>query len=75
VFLFLAMAESTLVHQPVGSDLPTQAVFTVHIVNIPASMKKSGIVNLCRKYGKVVNVDVCYVVRMLLLNDQHPRII
>lgn len=62
---FPDMAESALVHQPVGSNLTTQAVYTIHMVNIPANMKKSGIENLCRRHGKVLNVDVCYVVRIL----------
>ena len=65
-FFFTDVAESALMHRPVGSNLPTQATFTIHIANVPASLKKSGIANLCRKHGKVVNVDVCFVVSVQL---------
>ncbi len=54
-------------HRPIGTGLETRELYTAHIFNIPDIMKKPGIVNLCRKFGKIIDVDIGYQVCMNLL--------
>ena len=49
-------------HRPIGTGLETRELYTVHIWNIPDLVKKTGIINLCRKFGKIIDVDVVYEV-------------
>ena len=49
-------------HRSIGTDLKTQELFTINIRNIPERMKKSGVENICGKFGKVVDIYVHYQV-------------
>ena len=66
-------------HRSIGSDLKTQELFTINIRNIPERMKKSGVENICSKFGKVVDIYVHYQVCKLnpklyciAMGDQGP---